>query len=132
RQLATNEPHTADWPPGPDNARRAYCRAPNHGPTLSPHQPLAAAIRRFRAQGPYLGTEDVGSLAPCPAAFRPCLACIPTHHGSSVDHGPMTETARPSKRAHALRNIATVVCALLLYYFVPVGYDFADDWPGRI
>ncbi|NEW34175.1 two pore domain potassium channel family protein [Nocardia cyriacigeorgica] len=44
----------------------------------------------------------------------------------------MTETAQPSKRAHALRNIATVVCALLLYYFVPVGYDFADDWPGRI
>ncbi|MFE3444259.1 potassium channel family protein [Nocardia sp. NPDC059180] len=44
----------------------------------------------------------------------------------------MTAIPQTSRRAHALRNIGTVVCALLLYYCVPIGSDFATTWPARI
>lgn len=34
---------------------------------------------------------------------------------------------------HALRNAAAAVCALLLYYSVPIGVVFdLDAWPGRV
>ncbi|KAF0848774.1 ion channel [Nocardia caishijiensis] len=34
---------------------------------------------------------------------------------------------------HAIRNGAAAVCALLLYYSVPVGWVFElDSWPGRV
>ncbi|MFD0366117.1 potassium channel family protein [Nocardia sp. GCM10030253] len=44
----------------------------------------------------------------------------------------MKESRRISARAHALRNTTTVVCALLFYYCVPLGFELGDDWPVKV
>ncbi|MEU3014905.1 potassium channel family protein [Nocardia asteroides] len=45
----------------------------------------------------------------------------------------MTRRWRTSMPGHALRNAAAAVCALLLYYSVPIGVVFdIDAWPGRV
>ncbi|WP_327149587.1 ion channel [Nocardia sp. NBC_01329] len=37
-----------------------------------------------------------------------------------------------SGRAHLWRNATTVLCALLFYYFVPLGFDLPGFWPTRV
>ncbi|MDO3649744.1 potassium channel family protein [Nocardia mangyaensis] len=45
----------------------------------------------------------------------------------------MTRKRRSELPKHALRNGAAAVCALLLYYSVPVHWVFElDAWPGRV
>ncbi|MFD4456963.1 potassium channel family protein [Nocardia sp. NPDC058480] len=45
----------------------------------------------------------------------------------------MTRRRRVSVPGHALRNGAAAVCALLLYYSVPMSWAFQlDAWPGRV
>lgn len=39
---------------------------------------------------------------------------------------------RISGRAHLWRNAGTVLCGLLFYYFVPLGFDFPGYWPTRV
>ncbi|MGW1742738.1 potassium channel family protein [Nocardia sp. NPDC001965] len=39
---------------------------------------------------------------------------------------------RISGRAHLWRNVGTVLCALLFYYFVPVGLELPGFWPTRV
>ncbi|MET8777830.1 potassium channel family protein [Nocardia sp. NPDC004654] len=44
----------------------------------------------------------------------------------------MTNTRRVSGSRHVLRNVAALVCALLFFYGVPMEWNFADSWPGRV
>ncbi|MGW6425468.1 potassium channel family protein [Nocardia sp. NPDC055053] len=45
----------------------------------------------------------------------------------------MTRVRRVSVPGHALRNAGAAVCALLLYYSVPLNGVFElDDWPGQV
>ena len=49
----------------------------------------------------------------------------------TADHDRMA-SRRISGSAHLWRNAGTVMCGLLFYYFVPVGFDFPGHWPTRV
>ncbi|MFE7802602.1 potassium channel family protein [Nocardia sp. NPDC057440] len=44
----------------------------------------------------------------------------------------MKQSRRISRRAHAARNAATMVCVLLFYYCVPLGFELSDNWPAKV
>ncbi|MFQ6392410.1 potassium channel family protein [Nocardia sp. KC 131] len=44
----------------------------------------------------------------------------------------MKQSRQISGRAHVTWNVATVVCALLLYYCVPLEFTLGDDWPAKV